>query len=102
VLSEGGIDYRTEVPLPAAVTRWIGITAKPGKFDDRTNDQRDRQRVMAHCFLQVAELGGLERIGRYEASLWRQFVQVLFALDETKRHQLGASRRRFTPYPPQW
>jgi hypothetical protein len=63
-----------------------------------------RARVITRCFLQLADLPStpFERIGRYEAALWRQFVQVLFAIDEAKRHRLVASRRRFTPYPSQW
>jgi hypothetical protein len=63
-----------------------------------------RTRVITLSFLQLAELPSapFERIGRYEAALWRQFVQVLFAIDEAKRHRLVASRRRFTPHPPQW
>jgi len=46
--------------------------------------------------------GPLERISRYEAALWRQFVQTVFALDAAKRQQLIRSRYRFRPYPPQW
>lgn len=63
-----------------------------------------RTRAITRGFLQLADLPSapFERIGRYEAALWRQFVQVLFGLDEAKRHRLVASRRRFTPYPPQW
>ena len=63
-----------------------------------------RMQVITRCFLQLTDLPGesFERIGRYEAALWKQFAQVLIALDESKRHRLIASRNRFRPYPPQW
>jgi hypothetical protein len=97
-----GVEYFGNVHLPATITRWIGAKAKAAQSDHRKCGLGDHQQVMAHCFLQVAEMGGLERVGRYEASLWRQFMQVLFALDEAKRHRLVASRHRFTPRLPQW
>jgi len=49
-------------------------------------------RALTHSFLRLANLdnGIFERLGRYEAALWRQFVQTLFALD-----LLGRQARRF-------
>jgi hypothetical protein len=99
---DGGVGFTTAVPLPAAITRWIGATAKAEQSDNRNRGHEDHQQVMAHCFLQVGEMGGLGRVGRYEASLWRQFVQVLFSLDQAKYHRIAACRGRFTPRPPQW
>jgi hypothetical protein len=45
-------------------------------------------RNLTHCFLRLANLdnGVFERLGRYEAALWRQIVQTLFAL-QTLRHR---------------
>jgi len=63
------------------------------------------QKRLTESFLQLSEEGStgpLERISRYEAALWRQFVQTVFALDAAKRQQLIRSRYRFRPYPPQW
>jgi hypothetical protein len=97
-----GVEYFSDVQLPATITRWFGAKAKAGQSDHRKCGHGDHQQVMAHCFLQVAEMGGLERIGRYEASLWRQFVQVLFSLDQAKYHRIAATRHRFTPHPRQW
>jgi hypothetical protein len=76
----------------------IGRKAGIGNQDDST------KKWITRAFLQLAELGSapFERVGRYEAALWRQFVQTLIALDEAKRHRLVASRHRFKPYPPQW
>jgi hypothetical protein len=44
------------------------------------------------CFLRLANLdnGVFERLGRYEASLWRQIAQTLFAL-----HPFRDRRRRY-------
>jgi hypothetical protein len=43
---------------------------------------------LTYCFLRLANLdnGVFERLGRYEAALWRQVVQTLFAL-QTVRHR---------------
>ncbi len=64
----------------------------------------DRPQSIASCFLRLTNLSGqpLERINRHETRLWRQFVQVLFALDQAKYHRIAASRGRFTPHAPQW
>jgi hypothetical protein len=45
-------------------------------------------RSLTYCFLRLANLdnGVFERLGRYEAALWRQIVQTLFAL-QTLRHR---------------
>jgi hypothetical protein len=53
-------------------------------------------RALTHSFLRLANLDNciFERLGRYEASLWRQFVQTLFALDLLRRQ---ARRFRFLP-----
>jgi len=42
----------------------------------------DPSRWLTHCFLRLTHLdpGTFERLGRYEAALWRQIVQTMFAL----------------------
>ncbi len=42
----------------------------------------DPSRALTHCFLRLAHLdsGAFERLGRYEAALWRQIVQTMFTL----------------------
>jgi hypothetical protein len=44
-------------------------------------------RNLTHCFLRLANLdnGVFERLGRYEAALWRQIVQTLFALQTVRQ-----------------
>jgi hypothetical protein len=55
---------------------------QPDRTDCPTSDCHDTTRQMAHCFLRLANLdsGVFERLNRYEAALWRQTVQTLFAL----------------------
>jgi hypothetical protein len=44
---------------------------------------------LARCFLRLCNLPNyaLDRLGRYEATLWRQARQILFALDNLDRHK---------------
>jgi hypothetical protein len=51
----------------------------------------------ARCFLLLANLPNyaLDRLSRYEANLWRQAGQILFALDALDRHKPWDRRRRF-------
>jgi hypothetical protein len=52
------------------------------------DDLGGKTRNLTYCFLRLANLdnGVFERLGRYEAALWRQLVQALFAL-QTVRHR---------------
>jgi hypothetical protein len=52
---------------------------------------------LTQCYLGLANLPNfaLDRLSRYEATLWRQVGQVLFALDALDRHKLQARRFRF-------
>jgi hypothetical protein len=54
---------------------------------------------LAHCFLRLANLPScpLDRLSRYEAILWRQAGQILFALDALDRRKPQDRGRRF-PY----
>jgi hypothetical protein len=51
----------------------------------------------ARCFLLLANLPNyaLDRLSRYEATLWRQAGQILFALDALDRRKLWDKGRRF-------
>jgi hypothetical protein len=50
----------------------------------------------ARCFLRLANLPNfaLDRLSRYEATLWRQAGQILFALDALDRRKPHERRRR--------
>jgi hypothetical protein len=52
---------------------------------------------LARCFLRLANLPNfaLDRLSRYEATLWRQTGQILFALDALDRRKPQERRRRF-------
>ena len=52
---------------------------------------------LARCFLRLANLPSypLDRLSRYEAVLWRQAGQILFALDALDRRNPQDRRRRF-------
>ena len=52
---------------------------------------------LARCFLRLANLPNiaLDRLSRYEATLWRQAGQILFFLDALDRRKPQERRRRF-------
>ena len=52
---------------------------------------------LARCFLRLANLPNfaLDRLSRYEATLWRQVRQTLFALDALDRRKPQERGRRF-------
>jgi hypothetical protein len=67
---------------------------------DSLDDQRDdppatldpsvgQSRVLTYCFMRLVNIDScvLKRLSRYEAALWRQTVQTLFALRHTWRRQ---------------
>jgi hypothetical protein len=53
---------------------------------------------LARCFLRLANLPNfaLDRLSRYEASLWRQAGQILYALDALDRRKPQERARRFS------
>jgi hypothetical protein len=52
---------------------------------------------LARCFLRLANLPSyvLDRLSRYEATLWRQAGQILFALDALQRRKPQERWSRF-------
>ena len=52
---------------------------------------------LARCFLRLCNVPnyGLDRLNRYEATLWRQAGQILFALDNMDRRKPQERIRRF-------
>jgi hypothetical protein len=57
----------------------------------------DRPVELTRCFLRLANLPNfaLDRLSRYEATLWRQAGQILFALDTLDRRKPQERKRRF-------
>ncbi len=54
------------------------------------------ERELARCFLRLADLdnGIFERLGRYEAALWRQVRQTIFTLQHLQWRAPGGRYRR--------
>jgi hypothetical protein len=52
---------------------------------------------LARCFLRLCNLPNyaLDRLSRYEATLWRQAGQILYALDNLDRRKPQERMRRF-------
>ena len=55
----------------------------------------DRAIELTRCFLRLANLPNFERLNRYEATLWRQAGQILYALDALDRRKPQERTRRF-------
>ncbi len=53
-------------------------------------------RRLAHCFVRLTDLdsGIFERLGRYEAALWRQVMQTIFTLQHLQWRAPGGRFRR--------
>ena len=71
-----------------------GAEARPGSGPKSVDPTVD----LARCFLRLANLPNfaLDRLSRYEATLWRQAGQILFALDVLDRRKPQERRRRFS------
>jgi len=82
----------------------LGNAAVGESADSSCHRQKYAQRAITCSFLRLGNLPSepFERIGQYQAGLWRQFVQTLFALNEARQHHIASSRGRFIPRPPQW
>ena len=67
-------------------------TLRLGETRSRLNDPSV---YLARCYLRLANLPNfaLDRLSRYEASLWRQVGQTLFALDSLDRRKPHERRR---------
>jgi hypothetical protein len=60
---------------------------QPDGLDHSAGDLTGTVRQLTYCFLRLANLdsGVFERLNRYEAALWRQTVQTLFALHPVRQ-----------------
>jgi hypothetical protein len=70
-----------------------GTEARPSSGPNSVDPATD----LARCFLRLANLPSypLDRLSRYEATLWRQAGQILFALDALDRRKPQERGRRF-------
>jgi hypothetical protein len=76
-------DYQRNSPAPSSMP-----TVEPAVHPNAE---------LARCFLRLANLPNyaLDRLSRYEATLWRQVRQILFALDALDRRKPQDRGRRF-------
>ena len=72
------------------------IHTLPRRADSDRNVKADNTVKFARCFLRLANLPNfaLDRLSRYEATLWRQASWVLFALDALDRRKPQERTRR--------
>jgi hypothetical protein len=71
------------------------------RADSDRNAKADNTVEFARCFLRLANLPNfaLDRLSRYEATLWRQAGRVLIALDALDRRKPQERGRSFTTIP---
>ena len=80
---------------------YLGITngtkVVPSSVTESLGSAVDLTAELARYFLRLANLPNyaLDRLSRYEATLWRQAGQILFALDALDRRKHHDRRRRF-------
>jgi hypothetical protein len=91
VASEKGFERDSQSPgitLPPAAILGGGLNSDHAAL--RTAD-------LAQCFLRLANLPNfvLDRLSRYEVTLWRQVAHTLMALDDLDRRKPQERRRRF-------
>jgi hypothetical protein len=87
---------------PSPPSRLVGIPVAPASIRGRDDvgvvptmgtGMQETRTELACCFLRVTNLedDAFERLGRYEAALWRQVRQTLFSLEGLR---LGRSAKR--------
>jgi hypothetical protein len=71
-------------------------TTVPGPGPKSVGPAFDTTVELARCFLRLANLPNLalDRLSRYEATLWRQAGRILYALDALDRRKPQERRRR--------
>jgi hypothetical protein len=93
--------HRTGSVSPDGDRASRGITnateAAPSSGPKSLEPAVDSAADLARCFLRLANLPSypLDRLSRYEATLWRQAGQILFALDTLDRRKPQDRGRRF-------
>ncbi len=78
--------------MPSAAGYSCNTRSRPGSATRPLDAATD----FARCFLRLANLPSypLDRLSRYEAILWRQAGQILFALDALDRRKPQERGRR--------
>jgi hypothetical protein len=86
-------DYRRNRQLLTDSRDVIHVVLR--RADSDRNVKADNTVEFARCFLRLANLPNfaLDRLSRYEATLWRQVGRILFALDALDRRKPQERRR---------
>ena len=84
-------------PRPGIARHHERNGSRAGSVPKSVEPAVDPTAELARCFLRLANLPNyaLDRLSRYEATLWRQAGQILFALDALDRRKPWDRRRRF-------
>jgi len=85
-------------PIDADNNRAVhGLTSHTDPRPSSGPEPFDPAADLAHCFVRLANLPNfaLDRLSRYEAILWRQAGQILFAFDALQRRKPQKRRSRF-------
>ncbi len=102
-LSEAGRSHRVSPTSREVVRALFGPQASVSAPDslpvcsDKVEPSVDPAAELTRCYLRLANLPNfaLDRLSRYEATLWRQAGQVLFTLDALDRRKPQERKLRF-------
>jgi hypothetical protein len=85
-------NYDRDLALPGIMNQ----TAMPSSESKSVGPALGTTIELARCFLRLANLPNLalDRLSRYEATLWRQAGRILYALDALDRRKPQERRRR--------
>jgi hypothetical protein len=77
--------FRLRQPAGASADN---AAAEDDEGETLNTDDLAAARGLTHCFLRLVHLdqGAFERLGRYEAALWRQIIQTMFALRSVRHY----------------
>jgi hypothetical protein len=86
------VDVDREPATDSSASNLLASAPNPARTDVHHNVK------LARCYLRLANLPNfaLDRLSRYEATLWRQVRQTLLALDALDRRKPQERGRRFT------
>jgi hypothetical protein len=105
-----GLGQPERLPAPTRVNGHGKGPGSNGRHDPPASDQESlskslcpplggcsKSRAIAQCFLRLSKLDPtlLDRLGSYEARLWRQAAQTIWTLDAMRRPPATPTRRPF-------
>ena len=81
----------------AGGNRLLLESVQESEVADRSNLNSNSNKDMANCFLRLAAMPtfALDRLSRYEHTLWRQARQIVFTLESLRRRKRAPIRSSF-------